>query len=116
MGKVTIVTKILNIFLMLALLAAVLGFLSFANAYGIFLAAVTTIILVGVWQHKRWGYFASAAWALACYQLAKQGYEFEDIKHWVMLAGFMVIAVAIYLHEKLGKKSEHNESNGSDHG
>src|SRR5690606_8718633 len=98
--------KSLNILLLIILILATLGFISFANAYGVFWAAVTLVITGGVFKYKRWGYFASAAWALACYQLAKQEYEFEAIKSWVMLAGFLVVALSIYLHETLGRKRE----------
>ena len=99
-----LIAKSLNIVLLAILLLATLGFISFANAYGAFWAVVTLVIAGGVFRYQRWGYFASAAWALACYQLAKQEYEFESIKSWVMLAGFLVIALSVYLHEALGKK------------
>lgn len=112
--KVTTVAKILHGLLMLLLLAAVFGFISFLNIYGFFLALVTALILVGVFKRARWGYFACAAWALACYQLAKQGYEFQSIKSWVMLAAFFVIPVAIFLHEILGKKTSKTTEKGSD--
>lgn len=116
MAKVTVVTKVLNVLLQLILLISVMGFFSFGNIYGIFWALVTLVILVGVYRHQRWAYFACAAWALACYQLAKQGYEFESVKRWVMLLGFAVIGLAIYLHEKLGKKPARNNEHESDEG
>lgn len=115
MAKVTVVTKVLNVLLQLILLASLMGFLSFANFYGVFWAAVTGVILYGVNRQQRWAYFACAAWALACYQLAKLGYEFESVKRWVMLLGFLVIGLAIYLHETLGKKAATNNTRESDH-
>lgn len=116
MAKVTMITKLLNYSLLAILSAAVIGFLSFGNIYGIFWALITCAIAVGVFQHRRWAYFACAAWALACYQLAKQGYEFELIKRWVMMAGFVVICLAIYLHEKLGKINVQDARDKSDKG
>ncbi len=103
MSKVMVVARVLNGFLLVILVAAVAGFISFANAYGFFLAAVTAAIAWFCYQHNRWGYFAAAAWALACYQLAKQGYEFQSIKRHVMMLGFAVIPLALFLHETLGK-------------
>lgn len=105
MSKVLIVANILNVFLFLVLVMAIAGFISFANAYGFFLAAVTTAISWGVFKHRRWGYFAAAVWALACYQLSKQGYEFQAVKREVMILGFCLIPVALFLHETLGKKA-----------
>lgn len=103
MSKTLIVAKILNWFLLLILLTAVAGFISFLNIYGAFLALVTTSVAWGVFNNNRWSYFAAAAWGIACYQLAKQGYEFQTIKHYVMMLGFIVIPIALFLHEILGK-------------
>jgi hypothetical protein len=117
MSKILIVAKLLNVILLLILIAAVCGFISFANVYGLFLAVVTALIAWGVYQHKRWGYFAAAAWALACYQLSKQGYEFQAIKRQVMILGFVLIPVALFLHETLGKaaaKSAQNNGKNDD--
>ena len=121
MSKIMIAATILKWVLLLLLSAAVVGFLSFANAYGIFLAAVTASLVWGIFNNNRWAYFAAAAWGLACYQLAKQGYEFQAIKHYVMVLGIVVIPVALFLHETLGKqqnasaqKSVTNSSNGAD--
>ncbi len=113
MAQVTIVTKTLNVLLQLILLVSLLGFLSFGNFYGVFWAAVTAVILYGVNRQQRWAYFACAAWALACYQLAKLGYEFDSVKRWVMVLGFLVIGLAIYLHETLGKQTKANNENES---
>lgn len=103
MSKLLIVANILNSLLLIILVASVVGFISFFNIYGLFLAGVTVTIAWGVFRHQRWGYFAAAAWALACYQLAKQGYEFQSIKRHVMILGFSLIPVALFLHETLGK-------------
>ena len=103
MSKLMIVANVLNVLLLIILIAAVGGFISFLNAYGFFLAAVTAVIVFGVFKQQRWGYFAAAAWALACYQLAKQGYEFQSIKRHVMMIGFALIPAALFLHETLGR-------------
>lgn len=108
MSKTLIVAKILNWLMFFLLLAAVAGFLSFQNAYGFFLASVTALIAFGVYKNYHLAYFAAAAWGLACYQLAKQGYEFASVKHQVMTLGFVVIPVALFLHEVLGKRANKN--------
>jgi hypothetical protein len=118
MSKLLIVANVLNAFLLIVLVASVAGFISFLNIYGLFLACVTAIIAWSVFKHQRWGYFAAAAWALACYQLAKQGYEFQSIKRHVMILGFVLIPIALFLHEILGKaaakvaQNNGKESNG----
>lgn len=96
--------RVIEVLLLLILTVSVLGFLNFLNIYGAFLAVVTAIITVGVCWRKSWAYFACAAWGLACYQLAKQGYEFTEVKRYVMILGCGVVVMAIVLHEKLGKK------------
>jgi uncharacterized membrane protein len=82
------------------------------------LASVTALIAVGVYKNKALAYFAAAAWGLGAYQLAKEGYEFQAIKRYVMTIGFLVIPVALFLHEILAKqkiknaqKSVKNETN-----
>ena len=119
MSKLLIVSNVLNGFLLIVLVAAVAGFISFLNIYGVFLASVTGLIAWGVFRQWRWGYFAAAAWALACYQLAKQGYEFQSIKRHVMILGFILIPLALFLHETLGKataKSAQNNGKESESG
>jgi hypothetical protein len=119
MSKLLITAKLLNAFLLIVLLASIAGFISFLNIYGFFLAIVTAAVAWGVYKHNRWGYFAAAAWGLACYQLAKQGYEFQSIKRQVMTLGFMLIPVALFLHETLGKaaaKSAQKNGKKSDAG
>lgn len=105
------VARVLNWLLLLMFFLAIAGFISFANAYGLFLATVTAVIAWFCYKHNRWGYFAAAAWALACYQLAKQGYEFQSIKRHVMIAGFVLIPIAIFLHETLGKAAAKSAQN-----
>lgn len=119
MSKLMIVANILNVIVLIVLVAAVAGFISFLNIYGLFLACVTGAITWGVYKQQRWGYFATAVWALACYQLAKQGYEFQSIKRQVMMVGFALIPIALFLHETLGKstaKSAQNNGKESDDG
>lgn len=119
MSKLLIVANVLNYLLLIILVSSVAGFISFLNIYGLFLAAITALIAWGVYRRQRWGYFAAAAWALACYQLAKQGYEFQSIKRHVMMLGFALIPVALFLHETLGKtaaKSAQNNGKESDDG
>ena len=108
MSKTLAVAKFLNWVLLLLLVASVVGFLSFKNTYGIFLASVTALIAFGVYKHNAFAYFAAAAWGLAAYQLAKEGYEFKDVKHYVMMTGFFVIPVALFLHEILAKQKTKN--------
>ncbi len=117
MSKLLIVANVLNGLLLIILVASIAGFISFLNIYGLFLACVTAAIAWGVFKQQRWGYFAAAAWALACYQLAKQGYEFQSIKRHVMMLGFTLIPLALFLHETLGKataKSAQNNGKQSD--
>lgn len=111
MSKLLIVANVLNGLLLIVLVASIAGFISFLNIYGLFLASVTAVITWGVFKQLRWGYFAAAAWALACYQLAKQGYEFQSIKRHVMLVGFAIIPIALFLHETLGKAAAKSAQN-----
>lgn len=106
-----VVANVLNWLLLAMLFLAIAGFISFTNAYGFFLAAVTAIIAWFCYKQNRWGYFAAAAWALACYQLAKQGYEFQSIKRHVMMIGFILIPITIFLHETLGKVAAKSAQN-----
>jgi hypothetical protein len=108
MSKTLVVAKILNWALLLLLVASVVGFLSFKNTYGLFLASVTALIAFGVYKNNAFAYFAAAAWGLAAYQLAKEGYEFQQIKRHVMITGFVVIPAALFLHEILAKRKDKN--------
>jgi cytochrome b561 len=98
--------RAIEVLLLILLVVSTAAFLTFMNLYGVFLALVTAAITFGVYRRNRWGYFACAAWGLACYQLAKQGYEFADVKRYVMILGIFVVVVAIFLHEMLAKKSK----------
>jgi hypothetical protein len=108
MSKTLAVAVFLNWMLLILLGASVVGFLSFQNAYGIFLASVTALIAFGIYKKHAIAYFAAAAWGLAAYQLAKEGYEFKEVKRYVMIAGFVVIPVALFLHETLAKQKTKN--------
>jgi hypothetical protein len=108
MSKMLVVAKVLNWALLLLLVLSVAGFLSFKNVYGLFLASVTALIAFGIYKQKAIAYFSAAAWGLAAYQLAKQGYEFQDIKRSVMILGVIVIPVALFLHEILAKDKNKN--------
>jgi hypothetical protein len=98
--------QVLNGALLILLIVSVGGFLSFQNIYGFFLASVTALIAYGISKKAAIAYFAAAAWGLACYQLAKQDYEFQLIKHYVMLVGIVVIPIALFLHEVLARKKD----------
>jgi hypothetical protein len=80
----------------------------FGHMPGYLLAAVSVVISFGVWKQTRWGYFATAAFGLACYQLAKQGYQFQDLKREAMILGILIIPVAIFLHELLARTKPEN--------
>lgn len=118
MSTLLIIANLLNGFLIIILSASIAGFISFFNIYGFFLASVTALIAWGVFKQLRWGYFAAAVWALACYQLAKQGYEFQSIKRHVMILGFVLIPITLFLHEVLGKAvrktAQHNSDESND--
>lgn len=118
MSKLVLTAQILKSLLLLILAASVVGFISFGNFYGIFLASVTALIAFGAYKNNKYGYFAAAAWGLACFQLAKQGYEFQSVKHYVMMTGVCVIPVALFLHEILakgnGKNARKSVTNESD--
>jgi hypothetical protein len=113
MSKILIVAHLLNGLLIAILVLATFGFVSFGNLYGLFLALVSSLIAFGVYKRNRWAYFSAAAWGLACYQLAKQGYEFQSIKRYAMVIGIFLVPVALFLHEVLAKKLQQNAQNHS---
>ncbi len=82
-------------------LISIVVFITFGHLVGYFLALIASVILVGLWKHWRWGYFAAAAFGLACFQLAKQGYQFQTLKREAMILGILMIPIAIFLHEQL---------------
>lgn len=94
----------LNILLILCLLVAGAVFLGYSEGYGMLLAPVGWVVAVGIYWRWRWAYFASAVWALACYQLAKEGLEFEVLKRAVMILSMPLVVLSIYLHEMLGRR------------
>ncbi len=94
----------LNILLILCLVVAGLVFVGYSTGYGMLLAPVGWAVALGLFRRWRWAYFASAAWALACYQLAKEGLEFELLKRAVMMLSVPLVVLSIYLHEVLGRR------------
>ncbi len=96
--------RALNILLILCLAIAGVVFLGYSEGYGMLLAPVGWVVALGVFRRWRWAYFASAVWALACYQLAKEGLEFEVLKRAVMILSMPLVVLSIYLHEMLGRR------------
>lgn len=97
--KIHTVAHFFNALLLLWLIAAA-GFLaSGMQIPTIFGALVTLVIAFFVYRRQRWGYFAAAAWGLACYQLAKEGLALEAVKRPAMLSGVAVVIIALALHE-----------------
>ncbi|MDO3381327.1 hypothetical protein QWI16_04020 [Gilvimarinus sp. SDUM040014] len=93
------VAHFFNALLLLWLIAAA-GFLAAELTIPtVFAAVITLVIAVLVLRRRRWGYFAAAAWGLACYQLAKEGLALELVKRPAMLGGFAVVVIALILHE-----------------
>ena len=71
----------------------------YTQSYGLLLGAASWGLALGVVKRWLWAYFATAAWALACYQLAKEGLDFQVIKSWVMALALPLLILSIYLHE-----------------
>lgn len=94
---------LLNYSVIALLLTSIATFITFGHVVGYFLALVAAIITFGLWKQWRWGYFAAAAFGLACFQLAKQGYQFQTLKQEAMTLGILIIPIAIFLHEQLAK-------------
>lgn len=94
----------LNALLILCLLVAGPIFLGYSTGYGMLLAPVAWGLAFGLFRRWRWAYFASAVWALACYQLAKEGLDFELLKRVVMMLAIPLVVLSIYLHEVLGRR------------
>lgn len=94
----------LNLLLILCLVVAGLVFVGYSTGYGMLLAPVGWVVALGLFRRWRWAYFASAVWALACYQLAKEGLEFELVKRTVMMLSVPLVVLSIYLHEVLGRR------------
>ncbi len=97
--KITALAHFFNALLLLWLLSAA-GFLAAELRVETVFAAVATLVIAWfVFKRQRWGYFAAAAWGLACYQLAKEGLALELVKRPAMLGGFVVVMIALFLHE-----------------
>jgi len=65
---------------------------------------------LGVARRWLWAYFGAAVWALACYQLAKEGLDFESIKSWVMALALPLLVLSLYLHEVQRARGRTNPS------
>ncbi|WP_111641398.1 hypothetical protein [Marinimicrobium alkaliphilum] len=96
--------RLLNLVLIGLLVLVASGYLSAVSIYGAMLALISAGVAVGVFLQQRWAYFASAVWGLAGYQLAKEGLDFEWVKRSVMISGIVIVALSIYLHERLGRR------------
>jgi mannose/fructose/N-acetylgalactosamine-specific phosphotransferase system component IID len=94
---------LLNYLVIVLFLVSIATFVTFGHIVGYFLALIAAIITFGLWKQWRWGYFAAAAFGLACFQLAKQGYQFQTLKREAMILGVLMIPIAIFLHEQLTK-------------
>jgi mannose/fructose/N-acetylgalactosamine-specific phosphotransferase system component IID len=94
---------LLNYLVIVLFLVSIATFVTFGHVVGYFLALVAAIIAFALWKQWRWGYFAAAAFGLACFQLAKQGYQFQTLKREAMILGVLMIPIAIFLHEQLTK-------------
>ncbi|WP_341936670.1 hypothetical protein [Marinimicrobium sp. C2-29] len=112
MSRKAVIQRSLNTLMMVSLVLVGLVFVTNTTGYGLLLGPIAWVIAVGVFRHFRWAYFAAAVWALACYQLAKEGLEFELLKRAVMVLSIPLVVLAIYLHETLGRRraaSEHTQ-------
>jgi len=114
MAKTVVLARLLNWVLVLILAAVALVFFTYTSLYGVLLALVTLMIAGGVLVCNRWAYFCAAAWGLAWFQLAKQDLEFVEFKRQAMILGILVIPLALFLHEKLGKKSRKEALNAGE--
>jgi hypothetical protein len=95
---------VLNYLVIALFIVSIITFVMFGHIVGYFLALVAATIGYGVWKQERWGYFAAAAFGLACFQLAKQGYQFQTLKREAMTLGILIIPIAIFLHEILARQ------------
>jgi hypothetical protein len=102
---------LLNYLIIGLFLVAVLTFVTFGHIVGYFMAFIALIIAFSLCKQYRWGYFAAAAFGLACFQLAKQGYQFQTLKREAMTLGVLLIPVAIFLHETLTRSDRSSEKN-----
>lgn len=105
MKKFTQLPVYLNYFLILMLVLLGISFVFLLTFYSLALAVVAFALAIGVYRRNRWAYFASAVWALACYQLAKEGLALDEYKRALMVLCIPLVVLSIYLHEKLGRKN-----------
>jgi len=110
MSSKALVQTGLNSLLILCLVGLSILFLAYTSGYGLLLAPVAWVIAFFVFKQKRWGYFCAAVWSLACYQLAKEGLDFEMVRRIVMMLSIPLVVLSIYLHETLGRQSAPRES------
>ncbi len=96
---------LLNILLILMLLILGVVFILPTSGYGVLLGPLGWVIALVVYRRNRWSYFAAAAWALACYQLANKGLAFSDLKRALMVLSILMVALSILLHEKLARQT-----------
>ena len=101
-----IFSLVVNYLVLLLLVGSLVSFVQLMNPFGFFMALVNFAIAFAVWKKNRWGYFALAAFGLACFQLAKQELAFLDVKRYAMTLGFLIIPIAVFLHEVSAKKPE----------
>lgn len=71
----------------------------YTQSYGLLLGGIAWGLALGVVKRWLWAYFGTAVWALACYQLAKEGLDFQAIKSWVMALALPLLVLSLYLHE-----------------
>lgn len=94
---------LLNGLLMAVLVIVGAYYLVVADGYGFWLGLIAPPIAVMVFRYWRWGYFASAVWALASYQLAREGVLVE-VERLAMILVIPVVALSVYLHEQFARK------------
>ncbi|MDQ2076136.1 hypothetical protein [Marinimicrobium sp. ABcell2] len=94
---------LLNGLLVATLVLLGVAFVVVTQGYGLWLGLAALPVAVGVFFHKRWAYFAGAVWALACYQLARQGMLVE-VERLAMVMVIPLVALCIYLHEQFARK------------
>ena len=93
----------LNVILSIWILFIGVIFFSLQDLSG-YLVALVSLITAGVIQTRRmWSYFAAGGLGVACFQLAKLGFEFSFEPRVSMTAGAFVIPLAIFLSVKLGR-------------
>lgn len=104
MKKFTQLPVYLNYLLILMLVVLGVNFVFLLSFYSLALALVAFSLAIGLYRRNRWAYFGSAVWALACYQLAREGLALEELKRALMVLSIPLVVLSIYLHEKLGRK------------